>query len=331
MGMKTGLLLVNLGSPSQPTTKATRKYLFQFLHDKRVIELSRWLWCPILHGIILRVRPKRSAANYAKTWRKLDDGSFAPASPLVEMTQKQAALLHSRMPDIAVETAMRYGEPSIRSGLESLRDQGCGRIAILPLYPQFACATTASVGDEVARVFKTWRDIPQLRSLRDYHDDSGYIRALADSLKAHVSGLKTQPDRVLVSFHGLPKSSSDLGDPYESECRRTFDLLQRACADIDVPLQLTFQSRFGPKEWLSPYTLTTLLEMPGQGEKNACVIAPGFPADCLETQEEISMEAREEFIEAGGETFSVVPCLNDSEAHIDVLENIVRTELLVGW
>jgi protoporphyrin/coproporphyrin ferrochelatase len=327
----TGLLLVNLGSPAQPTTKATRKYLFQFLHDKRVIELTRWLWCPILHFIILRTRPKRSAANYAKTWRKLEDGSFAPSSPLVEMTQTQALLLQARLPELIVETAMRYGQPSIKSALESLRAQNCTRVAVLPLYPQFACATTASVADETATVFKTWRNIPQIRSLRDYHEDAGYISAIAQSLKAHVRALKTKPDRVLVSFHGLPKSSSDKGDPYESECRRTFALIEAACTDLGAPLQLTFQSRFGPKEWLSPYTLQTLLGMPGKGEKNVVVIAPGFPADCLETQEEIAMEARDEFLHAGGETFSVVPCLNDSTAHIDALENIVRTQLLAGW
>lgn len=330
---KTGILLVNLGSPSSPTTKAVRKYLFQFLHDKNVIELTRWLWCPILHGIILRTRPKRSAAAYAKVWRREADGSFATEAPLVEITRAQADKLQFKFPDMPIEVGMRYGEPSLKFAIEQLKDKGCIRIAVLPLYPQYAGATTRSVEQEIEKVKSKAASgapggFPELKSLDHYYDHAGYIDVLADSLVDHIDGLNFKPDQVLVSFHGIPVSMVENGDPYADQCRATFDLLRTHEKLNSLDLKLTFQSRFGPKAWLSPYTLTTLQEMPSKGLKNVVVIAPGFPADCLETMEEISMEAKEEFIEKGGENFSVVPCLNDSDAHIDVLQNLIQTRLL---
>ncbi|NNC37639.1 MAG: ferrochelatase [Hyphomonadaceae bacterium] len=333
---KTGILLVNLGSPSSPTTKAVRKYLFQFLHDKNVIELTRWLWCPILHGVILRTRPKRSAEAYAKIWRKEADGAFADEAPLVEITRAQAAKLRERLPDYPIEIGMRYGQPSLQHAIERLSGQGCGRIVVLPLYPQYAGATTRSVEQEIAKLVSKDREgagngWPEIKILEHYYDDPGYINAIVDSLTSHLGTLDFTPDNVLVSFHGIPVSSVQKGDPYQDHCQATFDLLQ-AHPDMEtVNLKLTFQSRFGPKEWLSPYTLTTLQEMPSQGLKKAVVIAPGFPADCLETLEEIAMEAEEEFYEKGGEKFSVVPCLNDSAAHIDVLQYLIETRLLGSW
>lgn len=330
---KTGILLVNLGSPSSPTTKAVRKYLFQFLHDKNVIELTRWLWCPILHGVILRTRPKRSAAAYAKIWRKEADGTFADEAPLVEITRAQVDKLRVRMPDTPIEVGMRYGQPSLKFAIDRLKDQGCARIVVLPLYPQYAGATTRSVEQEIekAKRKEAVGAFPAIKSLDHYYDDPGYIDALADSLKDHLKSLDYVPDKVLVSFHGIPVSMIEKGDPYADQCQATFDLLRAHEKLKSLDLMLTFQSRFGPKAWLSPYTLITLQEMPSKGLKKVVVIAPGFPADCLETMEEISMEAKEEFIEKGGENFSVVPCLNDSDAHIDVLQNLIETKLLADW
>jgi len=329
---KSGILLVNLGSPSSPTTKAVRKYLFQFLHDKNVIELTRWLWCPILHGIILRTRPKRSAAAYAKVWGKEADGSYAKEAPLIEITRDQARKLQTRFPHIPIEVGMRYGEPSLKNSIESLMDKGCTRIAVLPLYPQYAGATSRSVEQEIEKVkSKIVPQVPETKSLKHYYDHPGYINALADSLIDHVNSLDFVPDQVLVSFHGIPVSSVEKGDPYQDHCQTTYDLM---CAHEKLKplnLKLTYQSRFGPKEWLSPYTLITLQEMPADGMKNAVVITPGFPADCLETLEEIAMEAKEEFFEKGGENFSVVSCLNDDDAHIDVLQSLVETKLLSDW
>lgn len=336
MTEKTGILLVNLGSPSSPTTKAVRKYLFQFLHDKNVIELTRWLWCPILHGVILRTRPKRSAAAYAKIWRKEGSGAFANEAPLVEITRAQAAKLQIRMQNTPIEVGMRYGEPSLKSAIDNLRNKGCARIAVLPLYPQYAGATSRSVEQEIEKVQKketsrTPNEFPEIKSLEHYYNHTGYIDALADSLSDHIKSLDYVPDKVLVSFHGIPVSSVEKGDPYADHCQGTFDLLRAHKQTKPLDLKLTFQSRFGPKEWLSPYMLTVLQEMPSKGLKNVVVIAPGFPADCLETLEEIAMEAKEEFEEKGGENFSVVSCLNDSDAHIDVLYNLIETRLLADW
>jgi len=315
---KTGILLVNLGSPSAPTPKAVRKYLAQFLSDRRVIELHPLLWRPILHGIILRTRPKKSAKLYAKIW----NGNAE--APLIEISRAQRSALQKKFPANPIALAMRYGVPTIAKGLEELQQQGCTKIAILPLYPQYAGATTASVLDEVNK----FGGNTEFKFLDNYHDDKGYISALAKSCKAHLAALDWQPDQILVSFHGLPKSSTEKGDPYEGQCNRTFTLLDKALKGIKTPRKLTFQSRFGPKQWLEPYTLTILENMAAAGQKNVVIIAPGFAADCLETLEELSISAKAAFLQAGGENFTVIPCLNDNPDHITALADIIHTRLL---
>ena len=327
MSNKPGLLLVNLGLPDAPTAKAVRKYLFQFLHDKRVIDTSRWIWCPILHGIILRVRPARSARAYAKVW-----GDKGEEAPLIQITRSQAAGISERLgPDVHVEVAMRYGNPSIGAGLDALTSKGCTQIAILPMYPQFAGATTASIYDGVSKALMKRMDTPELRFLRDYHDDPRYIKALGDSLTSHLSTLDWQPDLVLTSYHGLPQSYVDKGDPYQGECIQTTNLLRSHLVMTEKTLRVTFQSRFGPKAWLQPYTDKTLEALPAQGIKKVAVMMPGFSVDCLETLEEIKIEACESFLEHGGEKFTAVPCLNDGEAHLDFLTSIAKERLLNGW
>ena len=324
---KPGLLLVNLGSPDAPTAKAVRKYLFEFLHDKRVIETSRWIWCPILHGIILRVRPARSARAYAKVWGA-EDGE----GPLINITRQQAAGLSQRLgPDIHVEIAMRYGNPSIGSGLDSLTSKGCTQIAVLPMYPQFAGATTASVYDGIAKALIKRKNLPEIRILRDYHEDPRYIKALGDSLKSHIDSLTWTPDVILTSYHGLPQSYVDDGDPYQKECIRTTDLLREYLDMSEDQLLITFQSRFGPKAWLQPYTDKVLETLPQEAIKKVAVMMPGFSADCLETLEEIKIEAHEIFENHGGEKFTAVPCLNDNPAHLDFLAELAKERLLEGW
>ena len=327
MADKPGLILVNLGSPDAPTPKAVRKYLFQFLHDKRVIDTSRCIWCPILHGIILRVRPAKSARAYAKVWG--EEGSEAP---LIAITRAQAKGIAERLgDDVYVDIAMRYGNPSIGDALDRLKAKGCKRIAILPMYPQFAGATTASVYDGVAKALMKRMDAPELRFLRDYHDDLRYIKALGDSLLDHIKTLDWNPDVILTSYHGLPQSYVDKGDPYQAECIHTTDLLREHLSVTKNRLRVTFQSRFGPKAWLQPYTDKTLEALPGEGVKKVAVMMPGFSADCLETLEEIAIEAHETFEEHGGEKFTAVPCLNDDPAHLDFLAEIAKEQLLLGW
>ena len=324
---KPGLLLVNLGSPDAPTAKAVRKYLFEFLHDKRVIETSRWIWCLILHGIILRVRPARSARAYAKVWGE-EDGE----GPLINITRQQAAGLSQRLgSDVHVEIAMRYGNPSIGYGLDSLTSKGCTQIAVLPMYPQFAGATTASVYDGIAKALKKRKNLPEIRILRDYHEDPRYIKALGDSLKSHLESLTWTPDVVLTSYHGLPQSYVDDGDPYQKECIRTTDLLREYLDMSEDQLLITFQSRFGPKAWLQPYTDKVLETLPQEAIKKVAVMMPGFSADCLETLEEIKIEAHEIFEKHGGEKFTAIPCLNDNPAHLDFLAELAKERLLEGW
>ncbi len=331
MSEKCGLLLVNLGSPDAPTAKDVRTYLFEFLHDYRVIDTNRWLWCPILHGIILRVRPGRSARNYAKIWHLPEgDVKLGTEAPLVRITREQAGAVQTILGEnVIVDVAMRYGNPSIGLGFDRLMAMGCTRIAVLPLYPQFAGATTASVYDGVAKALKKRPNVPELRFLRDYHTDPAYIAALARSLQTQIGKQGWTPNVILASFHGLPQSYADKGDPYPLECETTTKLLAEALPDLDI--RLTFQSRFGPKKWLTPYTDKTLEQLAKDGVKNISVITPGFAADCLETLEEIDMEARETFLEAGGENFSMVPCLNADADHIAVLTHLAKEQLLSGW
>lgn len=325
--MPVGLLMVNLGSPDAPTPEATRRYLGQFLHDYRVVDTNRWIWCPILHGVILRIRPARSAKAYASIW-----GEEGAEAPLVRFTRSQVAGVQERLGDeVMVETAMRYGNPSIDAGLETLMAAGCTKIAVLPLYPQYAGATTASVYDGVAKALVGKWNVPELRFLRDYYREPDFIASLGNSLSEHLDTLDWTPDRVMCSYHGLPQTYVDAGDPYQGECLKTTALLRAHTGYSETVLVSTFQSRFGPKAWLQPYTDKTLEAMPDQGLKKVAIMMPGFSSDCLETLEEISIEAAETFHEAGGTHFTVVPCLNDRTDHIDMLAEIARRRLLSDW
>lgn len=328
---KPGLLLVNLGSPDSPTAKDTRRYLAEFLHDYRVIDTTRWIWCPVLHGIILRTRPRKSAAVYKSIWH--EPAEFpGDEAPLIRITRAQAAGVKSRLGEgVHVEIAMRYGNPSIGSALDALKAKGCTHVAVLPLYPQFAGATTASVYDGVAMALEKRMDVPELRFLRHYYDDPRYIAALADSVDTHLSTLDWAPDVIMTSYHGLPQSYVDKGDPYQSECLETTALLRAHMGKTEAELYATFQSRFGPKAWLQPYTDKTLEALPATGVKKVAVMMPGFSSDCLETLEEIAIEAKESFEEHGGTHFTAIPCLNTDEAHLDLLADLAKERLLNGW
>ena len=328
---KPGLLLVNLGSPDSPTAKDTRRYLAEFLHDYRVVNTTRWIWCPVLHGIILRTRPKRSAAAYESIWH--EPAEFpGDEAPLIRITRAQAEGVRQQLgPAVHVEIAMRYGNPSIGSALDRLTAKGCTRIAVLPLYPQYAGATTASVYDGVAMALEKRMDVPELRFLRNYYDDPRFISALADSVDTHLSSLDWTPDAILTSYHGLPQSYVDKGDPYQGECLETTRLLREQMGKSEAELYATFQSRFGPKEWLQPYTDKTIEALPTKGIKKLAVLMPGFAADCLETLEEIAVEVKESFEEHGGTHFTAIPCLNADAAHTELLANLAKERLLNGW
>ncbi len=321
---RTGILLANLGTPTAPTAAAVRPYLKQFLSDPRVVEIPRLVWWPILNGIILNLRPKKSAAKYETIWT--DEGS-----PLLVHTQRQAKLvagylLQAGIRDITVDWAMRYGSPSIPDTLARLKAAGCTRILVVPLYPQYAASTTASVLDEIADCLTHWRNLPEIRYVRSFHDDPGYIAALAQNVRDHWMK-NGQADKLVMSFHGVPRRSLDLGDPYHCECHKTARLLAEA---LELPAerwQLTFQSRFGKAEWLKPYTEPTLEALARQGTRSVDVICPGFVADCLETLEEIGAECRAAFLGAGGESFHYIDCLNERHGWIAALTAIVRSHL----
>ncbi len=318
---KIGVLLVNLGTPDAPTTKAVRRYLKQFLSDKRVVEIPSLIWQPILQGIILNVRPRKSAANYAKVWA--EDGS-----PLAVFTKRQTAALAKQMgAEADVRYAMRYGNPSIADQLAAMKNDGCNRILVAPLYPQYSGATTATVVDEVSRSLAAMRWQPSVRILPPYHDDPAYISALQTSLEAGLAKLDFVPDAVMASFHGMPERTLHLGDPYHCQCRKTARLLAEASGR---DLTVAFQSRFGPAKWLEPATDATLLKLAGEGKKRVAIFAPGFSADCLETLEELAIQGEEEFMHAGGTHFAYIPCLNDSDPGMAMLEILVRRELS-GW
>jgi len=320
----TGILVANLGTPAAPTAAAVRPYLKEFLSDPRVVEIPRAVWWPILNGIILNLRPSKSAEKYASIWT--DAGS-----PLKVHTERQAKLLagylgHAGATGFVVDWAMRYGAPSISDGLERMKAAGCERILVVPMYPQFAASTTASVIDEVARCLTEWRNLPAIRYVRDFHDHPGYVAALAQSVRDHWMK-HGEPDRLVMSFHGVPKRSIELGDPYRRECETTARLV---AAKLQLPperWQLTFQSRFGKAEWLKPYTQPTLEALGREGTQRVDVICPGFAADCLETLEEIAMECRTAFLGAGGGAFHYIPCLNERHDWIAALTDIVRAEL----
>jgi ferrochelatase len=323
---RTALLLVNLGTPDAPQAPAVRRYLAQFLADPRVVEIPRWLWWPILHGIVLRTRPAKSAAKYASIWT-------SEGSPLQVWSEKQAKLLLGSLGErghrVLVRHAMRYGEPSIASELDALKAEGATRVLILPLYPQYSGTTTASVFDAVADWARRTRAVPELRFVNHYHDEPLYIEALAQRLQRHWAehGL---PERLLLSFHGVPRRTLLLGDPYHCECRKTARLLGERLGIEPARLLVSFQSRFGRAEWLQPYTEPTLRALAKQGVKRVDVACPGFTTDCLETLEEIAQEGRAAFLSSGGREFHYVPCLNDDPAWIRALAAIAERHL-AGW
>lgn len=326
---RIGVLLVNLGTPDATDAVSVRRYLREFLSDPRVIEWPRVLWLPVLEAIILRRRPKRSGAAYDKIWnREIDE------SPLRTFTRAQyeklAEALAKHGDKLTVDWAMRYGNPSIPERLQALKDRGCERILVFPLYPQYSASTTASVNDKVFETLMQWRWQPAIRTVPPYFDDSVYIDALGQSLNASLDKLDWTPEVTLASYHGIPKSYFDKGDPYHCHCQKTTRLLREVLGWDDEKLTTTFQSRFGPAEWLTPYTDETLKALVEKGVRRVAVISPGFVSDCLETLEEIAVEAREIFLEAGGENFCYIPCLNDTPQGMKVIRTLTERELR-GW
>ena len=318
---KIGVLLVNLGTPDAPTAPAVRRYLKQFLSDRRVVEIPALLWQPILRGIILNTRPQKSAKAYAKVWT--DRGS-----PLSFFTIAQAEALATRMGGaVDVRYAMRYGNPSVHDQLEAMKQAGCNRILIAPLYPQYSGATTGTVQDEAYASLTQMRWHPAIRTLPAYHDDLAYIGALKTSVEASLAELDFTPDALVISFHGMPERTLHLGDPYHCHCQKTARLLSEA---MGRELVVSFQSRFGRAKWLEPATDVTIQRLAAEGQKRIAIFAPGFSVDCLETLEELAIQGREQFEEAGGTHFAYLPCLNDSIVGMDMLEALIRRELS-GW
>ena len=315
---KTGILLVNLGTPSSTSWWDIRKYLKEFLSDKRVIEVNPIFWQIILNLFILTFRPSKTAHAYKKIWRKETN-----ESPLLYFTRNQAKKLNNKIGNdqLIIDFAMRYGNPSIKSKLNFLKDEGCENIIILPLYPQYAAATTATVCDEVYRTLMKMRWQPSLQVIPHYESEPAYIEALTKSLEKKLENISWKPDLIISSYHGIPKKYFDKGDPYHCYCHKTTRLMKEKFNLIDI--RLTFQSRFGPQEWLTPYTDKTLESLPENGIKNLLVICPGFASDCVETLEEIDIQGREIFLNSGGKNFDLIPCLNDSSDHIDLFEKLI--------
>jgi len=324
---RTGLLLVNLGTPDAPDRASVRRYLKEFLWDPRVVEVPRPIWWMVLNLVILNTRPARSAKAYQKIWTE-------QGSPLLQISKQQAQALSAHLGDkhgdeLQVALAMRYGTPSISQGLDELREAGCRRVLVLPLYPQYSASTTASIFDEVTRILREWRWLPEMRFINHYHDDPAYIEALADSVRTWRAE-HGDAELLLMSFHGIPQEYFDKGDPYFCECQKTGRLLAEALQLDDSQWKLSFQSRLGPKQWLQPYTDQTLQELGKGGTRSVQVICPGFSTDCLETLEEIAMENQEEFLHAGGERYEYIPCLNDQAGHIEMLGGLVQRHV-TGW
>ena len=319
-----GVLLVNLGTPEAPTPAAVRRYLAEFLSDRRVVEIPPIAWQPILRGIVLNTRPKRSAHAYRQVWTE-------GGSPLAAITARQAVALQQRLGDeVRVAYAMRYGSPAIGAELQKLMDAGCTRVLLAPLYPQYCGATTATVVDKAADKLRTMRWQPALRTLPEYHADPAFIAALAEDLEAQLAALEFAPEALLLSFHGMPQRTADLGDPYYQHCLETARLLEEAMDRKDLRFITTFQSRFGRARWLEPATDKVLAQEAANGTRRIAIAAPGFAADCLETLEELAIRGREQFLSAGGEKFAPLACLNDGEAGMAMLETLVRRELS-GW
>jgi ferrochelatase len=324
-----GVLLVNLGTPEAANPKAVRAYLKEFLTDQRVIENNSLLWKLALNGVVLPIRSRRRARDYQKIWNREKD-----ESPLKTITRSQAEKLAGTLEPLGkhvmVDWAMRYAGPSIRSRLEVLTKRGCDRILVMPLYPQYSAATTATVGDEVCKFLLAQRRQPAVRMLPAYYDDPYYIEVLASSLQAELKALPFHPDVIVASYHGMPKAYVDKGDPYETQCERTTQLLRQQLGVDDKKLIMTYQSRFGRAKWLEPFTIKTVKALAKQGVKNLVVITPGFSADCLETLEEIAVENAHVFKRYGGENFAAIPCLNDSEAGMLMIWQLAMRELK-GW
>ncbi len=324
--LRTGVLLINLGTPDAPTAKALKTYLKEFLSDPRVVEIPRLVWWPILNGIILNVRPQKSAVKYASIW--MDEGS-----PLRVYTERQANALRSvlaaRGIDVDIEYAMRYGNPSIHDVLEKMRGRGLRRLLVLPMYPQYSSSTTATAFDVLFKEFAALRNQPDLRLIRSFHDFPAYIDALAGQVRRHWEA-HGRGDLLLFSFHGVPKRSLIKGDPYHCECHKTARLIAESLGLTERQWQTSFQSRFGKAEWLKPYTSEVIQALPAQGVKTLDVMCPGFPADCLETLEEIAMEGKEEFLTAGGSQYRYIPCINDHPDGISAMADLLQGHL-AGW
>lgn len=311
---KQGVLLVNLGTPDEATAPAVKRFLSQFLHDKRVVDMTRWLWCPILHGVILPIRSPKVAKLYQSVW--MDEGS-----PLMVYSKRQAEKLRSLV-DVPVELGMTYGNPSLQVGVEALLKQGVEEVIVLPLYPQYSGTTTAAVSDGLTKAFKQIPVMPSYQFIRDYHQHPMYIKALAESVKRSWQE-NGKGDYLLCSYHGIPKRYADNGDVYPLHCQRTTQLLAEELGLNSDQIGMTYQSRFGREEWLQPYTDKTLETLPAKGIKKLDIMAPAFSVDCLETLEEISEECKEIFIEQGGESFTYIPCLNDDDLHIQMMAGLI--------
>jgi ferrochelatase len=324
---KIGVLLLNLGTPDATDYWSVRRYLKEFLSDPRVIETPKWLWWPILNLVILSFRPQKSGHAYAQIWDKRTN-----ESPLRVITRDQSENLAARLggDGIVVDWAMRYGSPSTQSVLERMRAAGCRRILLAPLYPQYSATTTATANDKAFMALKDVRWQPAVRTMPAYYNDPVYVKTLAESIRQGVEGLDFEPDVVLTSYHGMPVTYHEKGDPYYDQCLETTRLVREYLGWPEDRLMVTFQSRFGRAEWLKPYTAETLEALPRQGKKKIAILAPAFSADCIETLEEIAIGGRETFLHAGGEKFAYIPCLNDSAPGMDMLEAIVRRELS-GW
>ena len=316
---KTGVLIINLGTPDSTSWWDIRKYLKEFLSDRRVIELNPIVWQIILNLFILTFRPSKTAHAYKKIWRKESN-----ESPLLYYTRSQSLKLKSKIgnSNIIVDFAMRYGNPSIKSRLNILKDQGCENLVVLPLYPQYASATTATVCDEVYRSLMSMRWQPSLQIIPHYESEPKYIDALVESIEKKIKEINWEPDLIISSYHGIPQSYFDKGDPYQCYCQKTTRLMREKFNSIEI--KTTFQSRFGPQEWLKPYTDKTLESLPKEGIKNLLIICPGFASDCVETLEEINIAGRESFMNSGGKNFDLIPCLNDSPQHIDLFQHLIK-------
>ncbi|MFA0081283.1 ferrochelatase [Vibrio breoganii] len=318
---KTGVLLVNLGTPDEATPKAIKRFLSQFLHDNRVVDMTRWLWCPLLHGVILPIRAPKVAKLYQGVW-------MSEGSPLMVFSRRQASKLKQSL-NVPVELGMTYGNPSLLSGMQSLLEQGVEKVIVLPLYPQYSATTTAAVVDGLGKAFKQMTVVPSFEVIGDYHDHPLYIKALADSVRESWRE-RGESDYLLCSYHGIPKRFADNGDVYPQHCEKTTELLAQELGLGSDRMGMTYQSRFGREEWLQPYTDKTLEKLPNQGIKKLDIIAPAFSVDCLETLEELSEECCDIYKEAGGESFNYIPCLNDSDKHIELMASLVNARLLNG-